>query len=727
MASGREYITYARNLCNNGCYSKAYDLYLAAFNKSPHLKIAFEPEFRATLFKVNELLAVSNNVEDIFGNFSRAITAFPGSIHLLNEIGKYIFKYRFYEEAWTQFQKALEIDPGFVDAEKNLNSLKNLMVERWHFRMLNDKRRNDCYRVAIHDTIVPLKESILDLGTGTGLLSMYATEKNPMAITACDSSKVMTALTDTILEENKLLLAVVVVNKLSTTMNYKDIGGKRSLLITEVFDAGLFGEHILQSLSHAWENLLSKNAKVIPAKAEFFVMGVNSDLLNAKYHLHSAAKSLLNIGDCNVHILNDEPYDCEDVDFYKDIKYVTESKSVVSVDFNNLNDIRDKLQHAEPINVELRALENGRVDLIVGWFNLYLSDYVTITTDPRSQYRARAWQQAIFFDCIPRSIKENQNVDLHFLLNEGKVTMLTDATYDITIISPETLKFLNDTEYTKAIVNCIGVVCVYLGQMAEMSEMNILDLSPFPIFGFLMLKRGVRNLKCYAKTEEDKEFLDMVFKANHLDTTNVTYLIGDNWSRHGFHNDKYHVIFSNMLDISGDIDIRMKDIGLALRNSHLAPGGLFMPSSVTLMGQIIYCHWLDVNNRVCDANIGDYRVGRHINKYQVSQNFCLDYAHLEYTAFTDSVPLGDCFNLSTDVINLPIIDDGYANAILCWYSIELMESVGQISTKRSGSFIDGMAFLASPVIQMVHGDIANILQCVDSDGSFKLVIDVEDN
>ena len=123
--TAREYISYARQLSTNGCYSKSLDLYFMAFERSPQLKTAYEPEFRAIMMKLNEILAASNKIEDIFAIFTRAINIFPGNIYLLNEIGKYLYKFGFHEEAWSQFQKALVIDAGYVTAERNLNSLKN--------------------------------------------------------------------------------------------------------------------------------------------------------------------------------------------------------------------------------------------------------------------------------------------------------------------------------------------------------------------------------------------------------------------------------------------------------------------------------------------------------------------------------------------------------------------------------------------------------------------------
>ncbi|KAJ0181445.1 hypothetical protein K1T71_003530 [Dendrolimus kikuchii] len=722
----REYISYARQLSTNSCYSKAFDLFIMAFEKCPGMKTTHEPEFRMVLTRLNEVLAAGGKMEDIFSNFGRAIKEFPNSIYFTNDIGKYLYKFGFYTEAWCHFQKALNMDSGFVNAEKNLNSVKNLLVERWHFRMLNDRIRNEAYHSAIYETMLPFVDTVLDLGTGTGLLAMYAHERTPIATTACDGSEVMTKLASTVTMENDID-NIVVVNKLSTSMDYKDIGGKRSLLITELFDAGLFGEHILQTLSHAWEYLINNVGRVLPNRAEFFVVGAQCDRLHKKYQLSSSIKAVLNIPNLRVHILTyDETYDCEDVHLFKDITYVTEPESLLKIDFNNYNDIQDKLTPKDPYKAEFKVNQDASINVVIGYFNLYLTDTTMITTNPREKNRANAWQQAVFFDNEPLNVFENQNIFAEFVLHNGKLTMEPNYDSRIMRVSPETIRFLNDEVYINTIKSCIGMASVYLGQIAEMSQISIVDLCPFPYFGLLMLKRGAQSLVCCAKTDSDKKFFRKVFKANKIATSKVTIVVGDEWSQDVFGDEKFHAVFCNILEVCGDIDLRQREMAQHLQHAHLLQGGLFLPAKISMVGQLVSSHWLDINNRVYDENVSNYKIGEFINKYQVSQNFCIDFNHLEYTPLTNPTILGVCNSgIRSQVFNIPIVQNGDANAILCWFSIELMEEIPEISTNRSNSFIDGIAFLANPRVRMVYGQVANILCCADPDGAFKLMIDIE--
>ncbi|XP_068628519.1 protein arginine N-methyltransferase 9-like [Battus philenor] len=722
----RDYINYARQLSSNGCFNKSFDLYIMAFEKNPESKNLYEQEFQTVLLRFNDVLAAAGKVEDIFTNFGRAIKTFPDNIYLLNEIGKYLFKFGYYEESWCHFQKALKADSGFVNAEKNINSVKNLLVERWHYRMLNCKVRNESYRRAIHETIRPIKDSVIDIGTGTGLLALYAHECKPMVITACDASEVMTSIAKHVAQDLGIM-DMVIINKMSTSMDYKDIGGKRSVLITEMFDAGLFGEHVLQTLTHGWEYLLNAAGRVMPSKAEFFVAGANCERLNLKFQLGEAAKILLNIPMLNIHILAyDETYDCEDVHFFRDLKYLTAPQSLIKVDFNDYDDIQDKLHRSEPFIVDLNVIEDGEINTMVGWFNLYLTENITITTNPMSRARSNAWQQAVFFDFLPTPMKKNETYTAQFLMNTGKLTMMADCNKTVERISQEALRFLNDTELMKMITGCIGMACVYLGQIIEIDKTTIADLCPFPLFGMQMLKRGAQSLLCYAKTYEDEVFINKVFIANDLDMAKVTILVGEEWTQDSFKDEKFHAIICNIFELCGEIDLKQKEVAHQLKNSHLVSGGLFMPFNITLIGQLVDSHWLDINNRVYDENTHKYKISEYMNKYQVSQNFCIDISNLDYNPITDVVSLGEyTTDLGSEVINVPVVNDGEANAILCWYKIELMEHLGEISTNRSNAYIDCMAFLAYPKVAMKRGNIANVLRCVDPDGSFKLMIDVD--
>ena len=74
------------------------------------------------------------------------------------------------EEAAAYIRKSLMINPGYLAARDNLENICSHLVERWHFPMLNDRRRNLAYQYAIDKAIKCGYNTVLDIGTGTGIL-----------------------------------------------------------------------------------------------------------------------------------------------------------------------------------------------------------------------------------------------------------------------------------------------------------------------------------------------------------------------------------------------------------------------------------------------------------------------------------------------------------------------------------------------------------------------------
>lgn len=76
----------------------------------------------------------------------------------------------FRDEAAGYFHKAVKLNPDFNDAKENFYRVANWLVERWHFIMLNDTRRNMVYNAAIQKAVCLGSRTVLDIGTGTGIL-----------------------------------------------------------------------------------------------------------------------------------------------------------------------------------------------------------------------------------------------------------------------------------------------------------------------------------------------------------------------------------------------------------------------------------------------------------------------------------------------------------------------------------------------------------------------------
>ena len=78
-------------------------------------------------------------------------------------------------ESLGYFRRAIATDRLFIKAQENLDNACSNLVERWHFRMLNDAVRNSAFQRAITRALDDLLQTsdnvtILDIGTGCGIL-----------------------------------------------------------------------------------------------------------------------------------------------------------------------------------------------------------------------------------------------------------------------------------------------------------------------------------------------------------------------------------------------------------------------------------------------------------------------------------------------------------------------------------------------------------------------------
>ena len=77
------------------------------------------------------------------------------------------------DAACNCYHTALDIDPQNTSARSGLDHTLALVLPQWHNATLNDTNRNDAFAEAIM-AAVTASSTILDIGTGTGLLARMA-------------------------------------------------------------------------------------------------------------------------------------------------------------------------------------------------------------------------------------------------------------------------------------------------------------------------------------------------------------------------------------------------------------------------------------------------------------------------------------------------------------------------------------------------------------------------
>ncbi|KAK9868471.1 hypothetical protein WJX84_007692 [Apatococcus fuscideae] len=187
----------------------------------------------------------------------------------------------------TGQQELVHIALGDVTAPGQ--ALTELVGSSLYLDELNDTFRNETYYHAL-EAVAQSGDHILDIGTGSGLLSCLAVKAlraqghQPAGVTAVEAFPPMAALAEAVIETNGLGNLVNVINKHSSDLTVSlsrssDMQQKVDLIVTEIFDSGLLGEGVLPSLRHAMSSLAKEGARVIPAGADVFAQLVECDFL----------------------------------------------------------------------------------------------------------------------------------------------------------------------------------------------------------------------------------------------------------------------------------------------------------------------------------------------------------------------------------------------------------------------------------------------------------------
>ncbi len=316
--------------------------------------------------------------------------------------GRICYEARQYVAALRAFRRALELDPGFGTAREALESIQNLAVDRWHFRMLNDKARNVAFQHALRQLLAEERANgppprVLDIGTGTGLLAWMALEAGAGHVVACETNPVLSTVARDLLGQER----ATVVNASSYDLHLT--GGLVDVVVTELVDAGLLGEHILPVLRHARRQLLRPGGRIIPHAATVHAVVIESEEIRRRARLLVPAAALwLGEGESRSDdiVTVDESYTCEKLASLPH-KPLTRAVQVLEVP------LADPLpgegeEESLVVEVDLDVDAEGQADAVAMWFELDLlppnsttGERCCVSTGP--QREQNAWDQGIYF------------------------------------------------------------------------------------------------------------------------------------------------------------------------------------------------------------------------------------------------------------------------------------------------------------------------------------------
>ena len=152
-------------------------------------------------------------------------------------------------------------------------------VERWHFPMINDERRNRAYDAAIQKCMASGSHKVVDIGGGSGLLAMMAARAGAEEVITVERVGDMAECARAVLASNGFAEKIRVVHGSSLdltpeTLGFAD-GARPTVVLSEVLDDGLLGGGVIPTVAHARRELAAPGALVVPAAAKVYAMVVS--------------------------------------------------------------------------------------------------------------------------------------------------------------------------------------------------------------------------------------------------------------------------------------------------------------------------------------------------------------------------------------------------------------------------------------------------------------------
>jgi type II protein arginine methyltransferase len=169
------------------------------------------------------------------------------------------------DKAVALARSALARRPGDPELASALRMMLSQDIALWHSAMLADAPRNRAFEEAISRAAAGA-QTVLDIGTGSGLLSMIAARAGAKRVVACEINAALAATAREVIAANGHEAVIEVIAKPSVDLDReKDLGGGADLIVAEVFGDDLVNEGALRTLHHAMRELARPGARIVPA------------------------------------------------------------------------------------------------------------------------------------------------------------------------------------------------------------------------------------------------------------------------------------------------------------------------------------------------------------------------------------------------------------------------------------------------------------------------------
>ncbi len=154
------------------------------------------------------------------------------------------------------------------------NYLKSYGDIEMHRRMVSDRIRTDAFAAAIREAVRP-GDVVLDVGTGTGVLAMFAAKAGARKVYAVDATEIADVATD-LVEANGLSGQIEVFHGRADELQLDE---KVDLIVSEWLGSVVFVEGMLNAVLDARDRNLAPNGRMLPSKTRVLIAPLDDPIL----------------------------------------------------------------------------------------------------------------------------------------------------------------------------------------------------------------------------------------------------------------------------------------------------------------------------------------------------------------------------------------------------------------------------------------------------------------
>ena len=369
------------------------DAALECFDKA----LAIKPDYAAGHYNLGLARQAQGKLDAALDSYRKALRLMPGNAQFHANLAAALQAQGKAAEAVASYRQAIALDPSLVAAHNGLTALLSTVVPLWHVPMMNDALRNDAYSQALKAAITP-DSHVLEIGTGSGLLSMMAARLGAKTVTTCEAEPLIAAAAKRVIADNRLGRRVSVIAKLSSDLTIgADLAEPADILVSEILSSELLGERVLPSIEDAKRRLVTPGGRLIPAAASIMLALFGGEGIGNNVVVEdSCGFDLRHFNDI---VQKKQGITRNDLD----IELLSGDVEAFRFDFQN-----ESFHRGESKILRIPVKAAGRCYGIIQWICLQMDENTVFENHPSIKATASGWQHLAYLFPAPVELSAGQ-------------------------------------------------------------------------------------------------------------------------------------------------------------------------------------------------------------------------------------------------------------------------------------------------------------------------------